>query len=81
MENHKKAGQSHEHATNLTSIELVQAAEAHGRAFLVNLGFEKTKSLGLSGPLTKSIHELIELFALEACNKSLSDLLRVSYPF
>lgn len=80
IENRKHLGFGPEDAVNATSIELVQAAEAHCRAFLVQSSYEMTKNIGLtaSSSLTAVIQQLIELYALETCTNSLGDLLRVS---
>lgn len=70
---------SNEHAANATAIELVQCAEAHCRAFLVSSAYEMTKDIHkkLSPELTKIIHQLIELYAIDTCMKCIGDLLRV----
>lgn len=70
---------SQEHAANATAIELVQCAESHCRAFLVSSAYEMTKDIHkkLSPELTKIIHQLIELYAIDTCMKCLGDLLRV----
>lgn len=79
IENRKNLGYGPEDAANATSIELVEAAEAHCRAFLVQSSYEMTKNLGQtnSTALTTVIHLLLELYAIETCTRSLSDLLRV----
>ena len=63
----------------MTSIELAQAAEAHCRAFLVHSAYEMTKNVGqnTSSALATVIQQLIELYAIETCLKSVGDLLRV----
>lgn len=83
IEERKKRGQSQEHAANATAIELVQCAEAHCRAFLVSSAYEMTKDIHkkLSPELTKIIHQLIELYAIDTCMKCLGDLLRVCIRF
>lgn len=79
LEQRKKKGYTYEHAANATSIELVQCAESHCRAFLVSSAYEMTKDLDkkLSPQLTKVIQQLIELYAIDTCLKSLADLVRV----
>lgn len=79
IEERKKRGLSNEHAANATAIELVQCAESHCRAFLVSSAYEMTKDIHkkLSPELTKVIHQLIELYAIDTCMKCLGDLLRV----
>lgn len=80
LERRKKRGMSNENATNATSIELVQCAEAHCRAFLVRSAYECTKDLAKthSPELTAVIHQLAELYAVDTCMKMIGDLLRVS---
>lgn len=79
IEERKKKGLTYEHAANATAIELVQCAESHCRAFLVSSAFEMTKDIDkkLSPQLALVIHQLIELYALDTCMKSLADLIRV----
>lgn len=79
IENRKSLGYGPEDAANATSIELVQAAEAHCHAFLVQSSYEMTKNLGQtnSTALSTVVHLLLELYAIETCTRSLSDLLRV----
>lgn len=79
IEERKKRGMTNEHAANATAIELVQCAESHCRAFLVSSAFEMTKDINkkLSPELSKVIHQLIELYAIDTCMKCPGDLLRV----
>lgn len=80
LEQRKKQGLSTEIASNQTAIELVQCAEAHCRAFLVRSAYESTKDISktLSSELCKVLYQLIELYAVDTCLKSIGDLLRVS---
>lgn len=80
VENRKKLGHSHEDATNMSSIELAQAADAHCRAFLVQSSYEMTKNLGttVSTSLATVLQQLIELYAVDTCMKAVGDLFRVS---
>lgn len=80
MEKRKAEGMVHEDAVNHTSIEMAQASEAHCRAFLVQSSYEMTKNIGetVSAAFAQTLHNLIELYALETVNKSLSGLLRAS---
>ena len=80
IERRKKSGYSVEGATNMTSIELAQAAEAHCRAYLVQSSYEMAKGFGshVSNSLATVLHQLIELYAVETCLKSIADLIRVS---
>lgn len=79
VEQRKKNGQSYENAANATAIELVQCAESHCRAFLVSSAYEMTKNIDkkLSKELSAVIHQLVELYAIDTCLKSLGDLIRV----
>ena len=80
VQKHKDVGgNSHENATNLSSIELVQAAEAHCRAFIVYSTFEMIKTIkkNTSTELAKVLQYLIEMYAIEAGLKSVGDLIRV----
>ncbi|XP_055310444.1 probable peroxisomal acyl-coenzyme A oxidase 1 [Sitodiplosis mosellana] len=78
LEERKKNGLTNEHAANATSIELVQCAESHCRSFLVSSAYEMTKDINkkLSPELSIVIHQLVELYAIDTCLKSLADLLR-----
>ena len=81
IEQRKKMGNTHEEATNLTSIELASAAHSHCIAFLLQSGFEMIeKSVKeLSPELGNVLRHLIELYAVDLCFKNLGDLLRVSH--
>lgn len=81
VENRKKLGHSHEDATNLSSIELAQSADAHCRAFLVQTAYEMTKNLEstVSSSLATVIRQFIELYAVDTCMKSIGDLFRVRF--
>ncbi|GAB0088533.1 hypothetical protein DMENIID0001_029810 [Sergentomyia squamirostris] len=78
VEKRKKEGISHENATNLTSIELAQAADAHGRAFLIQAAYVSMKeSLKQVPPaLGEVLQDLITLYAVESSLRALGDLLR-----
>lgn len=79
VEKRKKAGYTPEEATNLTGIELVSAAEAHCRAFLIQSGYEMIEKVtrNLSPALTVVLKQLGELYAVDACIRASGDLLRV----
>lgn len=79
LEERKKKGQTYEHAANATAIELVQCAESHCRSFLVSSAYEMTRDIDkkLSPELSIVIQQIIELYAIDTCMKSLADLLRV----
>uniref|UniRef100_A0A1L8DZK4 Acyl-coenzyme A oxidase n=1 Tax=Nyssomyia neivai TaxID=330878 RepID=A0A1L8DZK4_9DIPT len=78
VEKRKKEGMSHENATNMTSIELAQAADAHGRSFLIQAAYESMQDFLKDVPpaLGKVLQDLITLYAVDACLRSLGDLLR-----
>ncbi|XP_074109403.1 acyl-coenzyme A oxidase 1 [Cotesia typhae] len=74
-----RKGESPEDAWNHTSIELVQAAEAHCRAFLVLRFAEWIKSLtNISKELHNVLRELCEMYAVYWVLQRLGDFLRFS---
>ena len=75
-----KNGCSPETAANLTSIELASCSEAHCRVFLLQCGYEiLEKAASCSSPeLAAVFRQLIEIYAVDLCLKSLGDLLQVS---
>lgn len=79
VEKRKKQGHGHEDACNLTSIELAQSAVAHCRAFIVQSSYETIKDINrnVSPPLGKVLHQLLELYAVTTCMRSVGDLLMV----
>lgn len=79
IEKRKSVGNTQQEAANYTSIELVGAAEAHCRAFIVQSAYEMVEKLcsKLSQPLLEVLRQLIQLFAVDTCMKCLGDLLRV----
>lgn len=72
-----KQGVAPEDAWNQTSIELVAAAEAHCRAFIVNIFYEKIQQVNVSVELRKILDHLVELYAVNTLLKCSGDLLRV----
>lgn len=80
VERRKKEGISHENATNMTSIELASAADAHGRAFLIQATYESVQEFVKQVPpaLAEVIQDLVTLYAVDASLRFLGDLLRVS---
>lgn len=80
VEKRKKQGHSHEDACNLTSIELAQSAVAHCRAFIVQSSYETIKDINreVSPALGKVLHQLLELYAVTTCMRSVGDLLMVN---
>lgn len=78
MNNRIKQGVIPEDAWNQTSIELVAAAEAHCRAFVVRIFYEKIKQVKVSPELQKVLNQLVELYAVHTLLRCSGDLLRVS---
>lgn len=79
--NDKKAsGIGHEDAVNKTSIELVQAAEAHCRVLLVQFSYEQilAETKNYSKSLGDILNALVELYAVDTCLHSLNNLLLVN---
>ncbi|KAK0180414.1 hypothetical protein PV327_006058 [Microctonus hyperodae] len=74
-----RAGENSEDAWNHTSIELIQAAEAHCRAFLVLRFVEWVKSLTtVSKELHQVLEQLCELYAVYWVLQRVGDFLRFS---
>ncbi|XP_008552006.1 probable peroxisomal acyl-coenzyme A oxidase 1 [Microplitis demolitor] len=74
-----RMGESPEDAWNHTSIELVQAAEAHCRSFLVLRFAEWVKSLtNVSKELHEVLKQLCEMYAVYWVLQRLGDFLRFS---
>ncbi|CAO1335553.1 unnamed protein product [Diamesa hyperborea] len=73
-----KIGCLPETAANLTSIELASCSEAHCRVFLLQCGYEiLEKTANSSSPeLAAVFRQLIEIYAVDLCLKSLGDLLQ-----
>uniref|UniRef100_A0A1B0CKT2 Acyl-coenzyme A oxidase n=2 Tax=Lutzomyia longipalpis TaxID=7200 RepID=A0A1B0CKT2_LUTLO len=65
-------------AANLSSIELVAAADAHCRAFILRAGAESMEkvSKSVSPALAGVLKDLLELYAVDAAKKALGDLQR-----
>ena len=78
-----KSGSTREEAANLTSIELVSAAYAHCRAFILKSGHTMVEKAAseVSPELMKSLRHLIELHAVDLCLQNFGDLLRVQNLF
>lgn len=71
-------GRIYEDAWNETSIELVAAAEAHCRAFMVETYYGVMKKINnISEPLRKVLNDLMELYAVHVALRCTGDLLRV----
>lgn len=74
-----RAGESPENAWNQTSIELVQAAEAHCRSFLVLTFVEWVQNLTtISKELRTVLEQLCELYAVYWVLQRVGDFLRFS---
>lgn len=74
-----KSGCSPETAANFTSIELASCSEAHCRVFLLECGYEilEKAANSSSSELAAVFRQLIEIYAVDLCLKSLGDLLQV----
>lgn len=74
-----KKGQSYEDAWNDTSIELVAAAELHGRTFIVETYYNTINNLKkqTSRELGVVLQQLLELYAVYTILRSTGDVLRV----
>ena len=81
MEKRIKSGSTREEASNFTSIELVSAAYAHCRAFILKSGHILVEKAEVSPELMKSLRHLVELHAVDLCLENFGDLLRVSFFF
>lgn len=75
-----KAGHSVEIASNLTSIEMVAAAQAHALVYIVQTAIDTTANVAttLSNELALVIRQLVELYVLSVCQRLQADLIRVS---
>ncbi|XP_019874586.2 probable peroxisomal acyl-coenzyme A oxidase 1 [Aethina tumida] len=72
-----RRGRSFEDAWNETSLELVSAADAHCRTFLVDIFYQSVHSLVNISPSLKSVLiDLLELYAVNTAIRMTGDLLR-----
>lgn len=80
LEAYKLKGHTHEEAANLVSIELAAASDAHCRAFLVESSMKVigVEAKNVSQAFGDVLRDLVELFAVDTCLKSLADIIRVS---
>lgn len=78
-----RKGQQYEDAWNSTSIELVAAAEMHGRTIIVETFYNTVKKLNgcVSSQLGSVLEQLLELYAVNTALRCSGDLLRVNYFF
>ncbi|XP_017485813.1 PREDICTED: probable peroxisomal acyl-coenzyme A oxidase 1 [Rhagoletis zephyria] len=74
-----KRGMPQPEAVNATGIELTQAAELHGRAFVTNNFFEEVtgpKAAKRSTSLNKVLEDLLELYLVHTVQRHMADVLR-----
>lgn len=71
-------GRAYEDAWNETSIELVSAADAHCRAFIVKIFKDTVNRHKVSPQLSAVLQNLVELYAVNTILRLQGDLLRVS---
>ncbi|XP_019847959.2 probable peroxisomal acyl-coenzyme A oxidase 1 [Bactrocera dorsalis] len=78
MEKHRRQGHEPETAANLVGIELTQAADLHGRAFLAQTAYSGLNELirQVSPALAAVFQTILELYLLDACLGRMGDLLR-----
>ncbi|XP_055374432.1 probable peroxisomal acyl-coenzyme A oxidase 1 [Condylostylus longicornis] len=78
LEARKATGLSHEEASNMTGIELTQAADLHCRAFILSSAWSEIQEAvkNVSPALGKVLIQLMELYAVDSCFNRLGDLLR-----
>ncbi|XP_044256836.1 probable peroxisomal acyl-coenzyme A oxidase 1 [Tribolium madens] len=69
-------GKKYEDAWNETSIELVAAAEAHCRCFIVTTFYNKVNSLNVSKELKTVLIQLMNLYAVYTALRLTGDLFR-----
>ncbi|XP_054739565.1 probable peroxisomal acyl-coenzyme A oxidase 1 [Anastrepha obliqua] len=66
-------------ASNATGIELTQAAELHGRAFVANTFYEEvtgSSKAKRSASLNKLLEDLLELYLIHTVQRHMADILR-----
>lgn len=78
INNRIKSGQSYEEAWNNSSIELVEAAEIHGRIFIVDTFHQYVQKLDVSNSLKEILQQLDQLYAVSQALKLSGHLLLVS---
>ncbi|XP_036339309.1 probable peroxisomal acyl-coenzyme A oxidase 1 [Rhagoletis pomonella] len=78
MEKYRKQGHEPEAAANMTGIELTQAADLHGRAFIAQSAYIVLSQLirEVSTELGAVLQTILELYLLDACLGRLGDFLR-----
>ncbi|XP_013097816.2 probable peroxisomal acyl-coenzyme A oxidase 1 [Stomoxys calcitrans] len=78
MEQRRKQGHGPEVSANLCGIELTQAADLHGRAFLASSALFELRNLSsqVSQALGDVLKVVLELYLVDACLNRLGDFLR-----
>ncbi|TMW42313.1 hypothetical protein DOY81_012606 [Sarcophaga bullata] len=78
LENRRKQGYGPEVAANLCGIELTQAADLHGRAFLASSALYELQKLSsqVSPALGDVLKTILELYLVDACLNRIGDFLR-----
>ncbi|XP_004530468.1 probable peroxisomal acyl-coenzyme A oxidase 1 [Ceratitis capitata] len=78
MEKHRKQGREPETAANLVGIELTQAADLHGRAFLAQSAYTELNQLipKVSPELGAVFKTILELYLIDSCLIRIGDFLR-----
>ncbi|ENN81096.1 probable peroxisomal acyl-coenzyme A oxidase 1 [Dendroctonus ponderosae] len=71
-----RKGQCSEEAWNNTSIELVEAADVHGRTFIVERFYESVKKTNVTPELRLVLDQLVQLYAVTQALKLSGYLLR-----
>lgn len=71
-----RRGEGSEDAWNNTSVELVEAADVHGRTFIVETYYNTIRNLGCSNELKIVMVQLMELYAVTQALRLRGDLLR-----
>lgn len=73
-----KQGKAYEDAWNETSVELVSAADSHGRAFILQTYANTVASINtVSSELKTVLVKLQQLYTVHTALKCIGDLLRV----
>jgi acyl-CoA oxidase len=72
-------GKAYEDAWNETSIELVAAAEAHCRSFIVETFYNTVNNLNVSKELKVVLVQLLNLYGVYTALRLTGDLLRVRF--
>lgn len=80
MTRRKNNGMTREEAANQSSIELVQAADLHGRSFLATSALKKLSNISsISSSLQRVLLDVLELYLVQAFFRHMSDILRFIY--